>query len=156
VFVIDKLGVPGSLQGDLLSLGSAISFATYGVINRPLVRRYPTATYTAYTVLAGAVPLVAISLPATIAQDWAAVSLSSWLVVLYMIVLPVYVAYIVWNWGIARRGAAAASSFTLLTPVVSGILSALTYGEVFGVAKIVGGALVLAGLVALQDRRSDS
>jgi drug/metabolite transporter (DMT)-like permease len=71
-------------------------------------------------------------------------------------VLPVYVAYIVWNWGIARRGAAAASSFSLLTPVVSGVLSALTYGEVFGVAKIVGGALVLAGLVALQDRRSRS
>jgi drug/metabolite transporter (DMT)-like permease len=156
IFVIDKLGVPGSLQGDLLSLGSAISFAAYGVINRPLVRRYPTATYTAYTVLAGAVPLLAVSLPAAIAQDWSAVSLGTWLVTLYMIVLPVYVAYIVWNWGIARRGAAVASSYGLLTPVVSGVLSALTYGEVFGVAKIVGAALVLAGLVALQERGSRS
>jgi drug/metabolite transporter (DMT)-like permease len=44
------------------------------------------------------------------AQDWRAVSVGSWLVVLYMIVLPVCVAYMVWNWGVARRGAAAVSS----------------------------------------------
>jgi drug/metabolite transporter (DMT)-like permease len=152
VFLLDKLGTPGSLAGDLLSLGSAISFAAYGVLNRPLVKHYPTATYTAYTVLAGAVPLLAVSLPSALAQDWAEVSLGSWIVVAYMIVLPVYVAYIVWNWGIAHRGAATASSFTLLTPVASGILSVLTFGEQFDLAKLVGAGLVLLGLVGLQRR----
>jgi drug/metabolite transporter (DMT)-like permease len=152
MFLIDKLGAPGSLLGDVLSLGSAISFATYGVLNRPLVRRYPTATYTAYTVLAGAVPLLAVSLPAAIAQDWRAVSGGSWLVVVYMIVLPVYVAYIVWNWAIARRGAAAATSFTLLVPIVSGVLSVLTFGEAFDLPKLVGAGLVLVGLLVLQRR----
>ncbi len=155
IFESDKLGSDtGSLVGDLLSLGSAVSFATYGVINRPLVRRYPTATYTAYTVLAGAIPLLAISLPAAIAQDWSAVSPESWLTVWYMIVFPVYIAYMVWNWGIARRGAAAASSFGLLVPVVSGVLSALTYDEAFDVPKLAGAALILAGLVALQTYRA--
>jgi len=153
VFMSDKFGDgDGSLIGDLLSLGSAIAFATYGVINRPLVKRYPTPTYTAYTVLAGAIPLLLIAAPDAIAQNWQAVSPQSWLVVAYMIVLPVYVAYIVWNWGIARRGAAAASSFGLLTPIVGGILSFLTFGETFGPAKLVGAALVLVGLFALQKR----
>jgi drug/metabolite transporter (DMT)-like permease len=131
---------------------SAISFATYGVINRPLVQRYPTATYTAYTILAGAVPLLAVSLPSAIAQDWHAVSAASWVVIAYMIVLPVYVAYIVWNWAIARRGAAAASSFTLLVPIVSGMLSVFTFGEAFDLPKLVGAALVLVGLLVLQRR----
>jgi drug/metabolite transporter (DMT)-like permease len=80
------------------------------------------------------------------------VSLQSWLVLAYMVVLPVYVAYIVWNWAITRRGAAAASSFVLLVPIVSGVLSAVTFGEAFGVAKIVGAGLILVGLVALQRR----
>src|SRR5205823_4297867 len=93
-----------TLIGDLLSLGSAISFAVYGVVNRPLVRRYPTATYTAYTVLAGAVPLIIVTLPSAVAQNWASVSLGTWVVVAYMIALPVYVAYIVWNWATSRRG----------------------------------------------------
>ncbi|HEV7664628.1 MAG TPA: DMT family transporter [Chloroflexota bacterium] len=152
VFLLDKLAAPGSLVGDVLSLGSAISFALYGVFNRPLVKRYPTATYTAYTIIAGAIPLVAVSLPAAAAQNWAAVSLGGWIVVAYMIVLPVYVAYMVWNWGIARRGAAAASSFTLLVPLVSGVLSVMMFGEAFDVAKLVGAGLVLLGLVALQRR----
>jgi drug/metabolite transporter (DMT)-like permease len=152
IFLLDKIGSSGTLIGDLLSLGSAISFAIYGVINRPLVRRYPTATYTAYTVLAGAVPLMAISLPSAVAQNWSSVSVGTWLVVAYMVMLPVYVAYIVWNWGISKRGAAAASSYTLLTPIVSGVLSALTFGEAFDIWKLVGAGLILAGLVALQRR----
>jgi len=152
IFLLDKLGAPGSLVGDLLSLGSAISFATYGVINRPLVKRYPTATYTAYTILAGAMPLLAVSLSSAVAQDWRAMSVGSWVVVAYMIVLPVYVAYIVWNWAIARRGAAAASSFTLLVPIVSGVLSVFTFGETFDVPKLLGAGLVLIGLLLLQRR----
>jgi drug/metabolite transporter (DMT)-like permease len=154
IFVADKFGAPDSLLGDLLSLGSAISFAIYGVVNRRLVKRYPTATYTAYTVLAGAIPLLFISGPAAVQQDWRAVSITSWVVVVYMTVLPVYVAYIVWNWGIARRGAAAASSYTLLVPVVSGLLSTVFYAEAFDLAKLLGAALILAGLVLLQQRAS--
>jgi drug/metabolite transporter (DMT)-like permease len=152
IFLLDKLGSPGTLLGDVLSIGSAISFAGYGVFNRPLVKRYPTATYTAYTILAGALPLMAVSLPAAIAQDWRAISPGSWLVVAYMIVLPVYAAYMVWNWAISRRGAAAASSFTLLVPVISGVWSAALFGEEFALAKLLGAGLILLGLIVLQRR----
>ena len=152
IFVADKLGSPDSLLGDLLSLGSAVSFATYGVVNRPLVKRYATATYTAYTILAGAIPLLALSLPAALAQDWSGISTTSWLIVGYMMVLPVYVSYMVWNWAISRRGAAAASSYTLLVPVASGVFSVVLFGETFDLEKLLGAALILAGLVALQRR----
>jgi drug/metabolite transporter (DMT)-like permease len=151
VFLLDKLGSPGSLAGDVLSLVAAISFAAYGVMNRPLVTRYPTVTYTAYTTVAGAIPLLLISAPAAVAQNWHAVSLGSWLLVGYMIVLPVYVAYMVWNWGISRRGAATASRYALLQPVLTGLLSSLLLGEVFDVPKIIGALLILFGLVALQQ-----
>lgn len=152
VFLLDKFGAPGTLVGDLLSLGSAIAFTVYGLLNRPLVKRYPTATYTAYTVLCGAIPLLVVSGPAALAQNWMAVSVGSWLVVIYMIVLPVYVAYMIWNWAIARRGAAAASSYSLLNPVISGLLSVAFAGEAFTVGKFIGGGLVLLGLVLLQRR----
>ena len=69
---------------------------------------------------------------AALAQDWGAISALGWLEIIYMVVLPVYVAYMLWNWAIARRGAAAATSFTLLVPVVSGALSAWLVGERFG------------------------
>jgi drug/metabolite transporter (DMT)-like permease len=150
IFLTDKLGSPGSLLGDALSLGAAVSFAIYGLVNRPLVRAYPPEAYTAYALLAGTIPLLIISTPAALAQNWGAISAWGWVAIIYMVVLPVYVAYMLWNWAIARRGAAAATSFSLLVPILSGILSALLFGEEFGLAKLLGAACVLAGLVVIR------
>src|SRR5260370_33862798 len=74
VFLADKRGSPGSLVGDALSLGAAVSFALYGLINRPLVRAYPPQSYTAYALLAGTIPLLAISLPARLTQPCGSIS----------------------------------------------------------------------------------
>jgi drug/metabolite transporter (DMT)-like permease len=152
VFLSDRWnsGTTGSLVGDALSIGAAVAFAIYGIVNRPLVRDYPPETYTAYTLLAGGLPLMLLATPAALAQDWGAVSLFGWFEIGYMVVLPVYVAYMLWNWAIARRGAAAASSFTLLVPIVSGALSAWLFGERFDMLKLLGAALVLAGLVIIR------
>ncbi|HUS17054.1 MAG TPA: DMT family transporter [Chloroflexia bacterium] len=150
LFLADKSAAPGSLVGDLLSLGAAVAFAFYGVLNRRLTRDYPPETYTAYTVLLGSIPLLALSTPAALAQPWTIISVWGWIAIVYMVVLPVYVAYMLWNWAIARRGAAAATSLTLLVPIVSGTLSAIFFGEGFGPLKLIGAALVLAGLVMLR------
>ncbi len=150
LFLSDKQGSPGSLLGDALSLGAAVSFALYGLVNRPLVRDYPPETYTAYALLAGAIPLLAVSTPAALDQQWGAISFWGWVGILYMVVLPVYVAYMLWNWAIARRGAATATSFSLLVPILSGILSALLFSEDFGPIKLLGAACVLAGLVIIR------
>jgi drug/metabolite transporter (DMT)-like permease len=151
IFLADKQGSPDSLLGDLLSLGAAVSFALYGLINRPLVRDYAPETYSAYALLAGTIPLLIISTPAAVEQDWGAVSFWAWAGIIYMVILPVYVAYMLWNWAIARRGAAAATSFSLLVPILSGILSALIFGEEFGLVKLLGAACVLAGLIIIRS-----
>ena len=149
LFLADREG-GGTWLGNLLSLGAAGCFAAYGVVNRPLVARYPAETVSAYTTLAGSIPLLLVSLPAARSQDWTALGLGTWLVIIYMVVFPVYVAYILWNWGIARRGVAIATSMSLAVPVVSGILSALFYAEGFGALKVAGAALALLGLLLMR------
>jgi drug/metabolite transporter (DMT)-like permease len=160
IFLVEKRGGDRSFVGDLLSMGAAISFAVYGIVNRPLVRNYPAPTYTAYTMLIGVLPLLVISIPSAREQDWSSLPNTSWLAISYSVVFPVYVAYMLWNYGIEKRGAAIASSFGLLTPIVSGVLSALFFSEKFGILKVIGAILVLAGLLliragpALLQRRS--
>jgi len=151
IFLTDKRG-GGSTAGDLLSLGAAISFAGYGIVTRPLVRAYPAETYTAYSVVAGTIPLLIITAPAMLAQDWGEVSGRAWLAIVYLAIFPVYIAYQLWNWAIARRGVVAASGFSLLVPVVSGLLSALVAGERFGLLKVIGAGFVLLGLMVLRRR----
>ena len=153
LFLFDKRGESaGTVLGDVLSIGAAVSFAVYGIITRPLVRKYPAETYTAWSVLAGTVPLLFVSLPDALRQDWQAVSLPGWFSIVYLAIFPVYIAYILWNFAIARRGVANASSFGLLVPIVAGVLSALVFGEPFGPLKLLGAGLVLAGLIIVRTR----
>lgn len=150
VFLLDKRDGERTLAGDLLSIMAAASFAAYGIINRPLVKSYAPVTYTFWTIAFGAVPLLLAGIPQSRAQDWASVPASSWLAVLYMVIFPVYVAYMLWNFGIRHRGAALATSFVLLVPVLSGVFSALFFDEKFGAMKVAGAVLVLAGLLTMR------
>jgi drug/metabolite transporter (DMT)-like permease len=150
VFLLDKRGGERTIEGDLLSIMAAASFAIYGIVNRPLVKAYPAATYTAWSLIFGVTPLLIASIPQAVDQDWGSVGASSWLAVLYMVIFPVYIAYILWNFGIRRRGAALASSFGLLVPILSGLLSAAIFDERFGALKLAGAVLVLAGLLTIR------
>jgi drug/metabolite transporter (DMT)-like permease len=154
VFLSDKRSGDDSILGATLSLGAAVAFAFYGVVNRPLVRDYPGATYTAYSLLFGTIPLIFVAGPALIDQTWSGIPLRFWLGTIYVVIFPVYIAYQLWNYAIQRRGAAAASSYGLIVPVVSGILSAIVFGERFGALKVGGAGLVMAGVLVQRARRA--
>lgn len=138
-----------SLLGNAIAFGGGVAFAFYQVFNRRLLREYPSATYSAWSILFGAIPLVVLGIPAMASQSWGDVSGTSWVAFLYMCVFPVYLAYIAWGWAIRHRGVAI-SGFTLLVPIVAGVMSWLFYDEEFGARKIVGGLLAVAGLVWMQ------
>ena len=148
IFLANRSGDSGML-GNALSFGGAVAFALYGVVSRPLVRRYRPETFSAYSTLAGAVPLLLVAAPDALRQDWSRVSEGSWLVIAYMIVLPVYVAYMLWNWAIARRGVAI-TGWSMLVPIISGVLAAAFSDEAFGPLKLIGGALAILGLLLMR------
>jgi drug/metabolite transporter (DMT)-like permease len=156
IFLSDKRGGGDTLLGALLSVGAGLAFSAYGIINRPLAKSYHTSTYTAYAVLFGTIPFIFIGGPSILDQDWGDVPIRVWLGIVWVVIFPVYVAYQLWNYGIKHRGAAAASSYGLIVPVVSGALSAVFFDEGFGVVKIGGAALVLVGLLLLRVKKQES
>lgn len=147
VFLADKRDGGDTLLGAGLSLVAALAFAAYGIVNRLIARAYPHATYSAYSLLFGTIPLLAVCGPAAIGQRWSGVPPHVWIGLAYLVVFPVYVAYQLWNYAIARRGVGPASSYGLIVPVLSGVLSAIAFHERFGALKIIGAALALFGLL---------
>lgn len=151
VFLMDRQA-GGSLLGNALSAGAAVSFASYGLVNRPLVSKYPFATVAAYTTALGSTPLLLISIGDARSQDWGALVASQWLMLLYMAIFPIYLVYIGYNWVISQRGITATSA-GLLVPVVSGVFSLIFFDESFGPLKLGAAAVVLGGLVLIQRSR---
>jgi drug/metabolite transporter (DMT)-like permease len=150
IFLMDKES-GGTVLGTALVLVASVSSALYSVANRPLVRKYPFETVAAYTTTVGAIPLILVAIPDLVRQDWGKPTGADWLALVYMVILPVYVAYILWNWAIAQRGISITGA-QLLVPVFSGVLSALILSESFGALKIIGGAIALIGLLLMRYR----
>jgi drug/metabolite transporter (DMT)-like permease len=149
VFLADKAshGIGIATVGDLLSLLAALFYATYTVSLKPLLGRYPATVVTAYTLSIGAIPVLWLSAPAVLQQDWSRVDLAGWSVLVWASIFPVYAAWTAWSWATARAGVARTNAFLYLVPVVSGVVAFLLLGEPFGPVKLAGAALALSGLV---------
>jgi drug/metabolite transporter (DMT)-like permease len=137
----------------LLSLGAAAAFGVYGVINQPLTARYPTRELMSYGLAAGGLLVALVGLPATIGQDWGDVSLWSWVILVYAIIGPVYVAYALWNWAIRHRGIPRTVVYGFLVPVLGAVIAVLALDESIGPEQVAGSILVIAGLLVTRASR---
>ena len=142
----------GAQPGDLLSLGAAAAFGAYGVVNQGLTTRYSSRELTAYGLAFGGGLVAVVGIPAMAQQDWGAVSATTWVILVYAIVGPVYLAYSLWNWAIRHRGIPRTVVYGFLVPVLGGAIAVLVLDEQLRPAQIVGGLLVLAGLVVTRLR----
>ncbi len=159
VFMSDKIlaGWSAAGLGDLITLLASAFYAAYTVLLKPLTVRYPAAQLTAWTLTIGALPVLAISAPDLVHQDWRSVDAAGWSLLAWTIVVPVYLAYTLWSWATSRAGVAATNGFIYLVPVVTGLLSIVFFQEHLGWAKVAGALLVLIGLVIVAGlRRSQS
>jgi drug/metabolite transporter (DMT)-like permease len=139
--------------GDLLSLGAAAAFGAYGVINQPLTSRYPSRELMSYGLAFGGLLVAVVGIPAMVQQDWGAVSAPSWIILIYAVVGPVYLAYALWNWAIRHRGIPRTVVYGFLVPILGGTIAVVALDEPVGAAQLIGGLLVLAGLLVTRLSR---
>ena len=156
IFMLDKLvtGLGAAGLGDAISLLAAAFFASYTVTLKQLLDRYSAPLLTAWTLTAGAAPVLVLAAPDLLHQDWQRVDGWGWAVLAWSVVVPVYLAWTLWSWASRRGGVAATNTFLYLVPVVSGAASMLLLGERFGLAKLGGALLVLGGVALVASRRS--
>jgi drug/metabolite transporter (DMT)-like permease len=133
--------------GDLLALGGAAAFGAYGAINQGLSPRYTSAELMAFTLAVGGTLIVLVSIPAMAHQDWSGVGAEAWLIVIFSIFGPVYLAYALWNWAIHKRGIARTVVWGFLVPVIGGAMAVVWLHETVQPEEVVGAVLVVAGLV---------
>lgn len=139
--------------GDLLSLGAAAAFGAFGVINQPLSKRYPTRELMSYGLMVGGLLVALIGIPATLSQDWSDVGAWSWVILVYAIVGPVYVAYALWTWAIKHRGIPRTVVYGFLVPILGAVIAVLALDESIGVEQVLGSVLVIAGLLITRVSR---
>ncbi len=135
-------------EGVLVALSSAATFAWYTVRCEYGMRRYPPWTVVFYGLLFAAVvwnilhpPLTAFLRPSGFSQWW-------W--VFFIAFFGTVLAFICYNEGINRIGAARTSITATLEPITAGFIAWLLLAETMEVWQLLGAVLVIVSVILLQ------
>lgn len=134
-----------SLYGPGEAILSALSYALFTVLGKPLVQKYGSAPTTIWAGLLGTAMMLPLVSQGLVQQ---AVSLSTvgWLSVLYLSILSTVFGYILFYTMVSRGAVSRLSIQLYLVPIVSVAGGALLLGEPVTVTIAIGGGLMLAAV----------
>jgi DME family drug/metabolite transporter len=127
-------------------LVSGLAYAAYYLFGKRYFARYETPTLFLYALPIGALSL----LPAV---RFAPKGAAAWGAILFIAVVPTYLAYLLYAHGLRRVEATRAAMVATLEPVVAAAAAYAAWGERLGVAGTIGGALVLGGVLVATTGR---
>ncbi len=157
--VVVVLGGRGAVEfsgetfvGNMLMLGSALAWALYTVLSRPLLTGGTAPLpLTFFSVMMGLPFIVALGLP-TVGAGIARAGPAEWGALLFSGVLSNGIANVLWYGGVRRVGPAATAAFSNLVPFVALLASWLLLGEAVTLPQFAGGALIIGGLWVVRSR----
>lgn len=132
--------------GDILIFISAINWAVFSVISRRGLKNHPAALMMFYVMSAG---WLMISIPFFVGpgvNDLQALSLYSFLGVLFLGIFCSGIAYIFWYDALKSIPASQVGVFLYLEPFIAVIVAAFILGESIILASLIGGLLILFGV----------
>ena len=135
-----------SLMGDLLVVIATMCWGSYAVLSLPLLRSYSPLVVAGYTMLFGGMAALLIAIPELWSTDWAAVGGGAWEAVAYSTLLVAAFGFAAWQAGISRTGANRVLVYQYLITLVGVASGVLLLGEYLTINKILGGAVILAGV----------
>lgn len=143
------------LPGIAFAIASAILFATGAVLNgRPLP--LPPLASIAWQVGLGCLPLLLLGIVIE-RPDVFALNLAGFWAMVYMVLGPMSLCFILWFAALRNLPPVAASMGTLLVPILGTLLAAIFLGEPFGTREAAAMVLTLSGVVlALSSPRKPS
>jgi drug/metabolite transporter (DMT)-like permease len=141
-----ELSLGASLVGDALTLGAAALWAVYTTAGARLLQRIDPLQATAWSVLGGALFLLPFGLWEATSAPPGDVTLGALAGVLYSGALAAGISNVIVFNAIRHVGPTRVSSTQFLVPAGAVVLGAIVLSEPVGVAQVVGGAVIVAGV----------
>ncbi len=134
-------------RGELLIVGCVISWATYTIVGKQIVKQMSALATSTYACLVGASLLLIPALIESLMITRSSFNLNAWLGIIYLATFGSAIAFCWYYEGVSKIGAARAGIFINLVPPSGVILAALILKESIDLSLASGGCLVVLGVV---------
>ncbi len=141
----DTIGLPSTF-GDVLELTSALNWAVFIVLSKPLLRRMQPTAMMAYVMFLGWLMVMPFFLADQGWRELGAVTFNGWLAIAFLGLFCSGLAYIFYYDGLAHIDASQVASAAYLQPLVTVLTAALILSEAITPLTILGGAAILFGV----------
>ena len=143
----------GRFGGNLLALAAALMWAGGTIFSRPVLKRISPLQLSAFSASIGLPFHLAVAWPVLPAGMRLLSNLQLDACLIYSGVLSTGLALPMWSFGVKHAGAAHATMFQNLCPIVAIVSAWFLLGEPLNPAQAVGGALILGGLLIMRSGR---
>jgi len=140
-------------KGLLLLFAAVIAAVGYTVLVRRVPVHYRPLSIVKFQSLIG-LPVILVAAALVDGVPASGPSLREGLHLLYLGLFPSSIAFVFLSTGIRRLGASRANVFTNLVPGFTAVFAWAILGEIFTPRKVLGMAIVIAGVIAAQRRRT--
>ena len=138
--------------GDLLTLGSALSWAVYSMLVGPALARYDSIRVTRRLILWGLITSLPVALAEGNAFSLAPLADGRLLFcILFLGVLGSGVCYVTWNVATRRLGVVITNNYIYVSPFVTMLTAAVVLHEQVTLMGVIGAAFIIFGVV-FSDR----
>jgi drug/metabolite transporter (DMT)-like permease len=157
VLLFVSKGRPATLSlgrnlGDLLVLGSVITWSTYTIMTKSRLHDYDPLPMSTIHMAVGTAVLAAIG-GWRIPHEVGVLELSDWIIIVLIGIIPSGIAYYWWNAGLKRLTVVNTSAYLFLEAIVASVAGFAVLGERFTWPMVVGGVFIVAGVWVTQARR---
>lgn len=141
----DARGI-ASVQGDLLILINAISYAIYFIMVKPLTSRYSPLHVIRWVFTFGFIMIVPFSWQDAVEANWQSAAVSQWLALGSVVLCGTFLTYSFNSYSIKHLGAATTGSYIYTQPLFAALIAALFLQEGFSIEKVLAGVLIFGGV----------
>ena len=134
------------LLGNSLCMLAQICAAVYYVFFLKIIHKYPPFTIMKWMFLFSTLSYVPVALLFSPPIDWMTLSPSSVLSIVYIIIFPTFLAYLIIPFSQRLLKPTVVSTYAYLQPVVSALLSSLMGLAIFGWNRLIASALIFIGV----------
>ncbi|MDC7338801.1 DMT family transporter [Streptomyces lydicus] len=138
--------------GTVYVLAAAIAESLYFVLSKPLLTRYSSMELNLYVTIPGT--LMMLPFAGDLTHQLASATTPNLLILVYLGIFPAAVAYLLWNYALARLDVSASTSGLYALPLITILISFAFLHELPSLLGLVGGVISLIGAALVNNRRA--